>query len=200
MRYFKIVFISATIVLSSVSSVYSEETKFVKDLREKIKMILQEYEDLFLKKVIVKPDNDKNEKHDKKDCPCGGDGVITHGDRHTTPCPCEICDCKKKKGEEPPKKVEVIASKPTIIMLSQKPCAPCKLWKVQKMKPLQDAGWDVQVLELDTEEGARIATAMGLSTTTTPKFYVTINNKLYQKQGILEYSDLNKYKTDAFAK
>lgn len=193
MRYFKIVFISAAIVLSSFSSVYSEETKFVKDLREKIKTILQEYEDLFLKKVIVKPDDDKDKKHDKKDCPCGGDGIITHGDKHTTPCPCEICDCKKKKGD-------VIVSKPTIIMLSQKSCPPCKLWKVQKMKPLQDAGWDVQVLELDTEEGARAATAMGLSTVATPKFYVTINNKQYQKQGILEYSDLNKYKADAFAK
>lgn len=193
MKYIKIVCISAAIFFSSVSSVYSEETKFVKELRDKIRLIFQEYEDLFFKKVVVNPDNDKDKDHDKKDCDCGGDGVITHGDGHTTPCPCEICDCKKKKGD-------VIVTKPTIIMLSQKSCPPCVLWKNSKRQALINAGWDVQVLEIDTPSGAESARQLGLSTSATPKFYVTINNKKYSKVGSLEYSDLEKYKKDAYSK
>lgn len=197
MKYIKNVFLSTVVFFSSVSSIYSEETKFVKELREKIKVIFQEYEDLFFKKVIVKPDNDKDKDHKKEDCDCGGDGLITHGDGHTTPCPCEVCNCKKKSGDVKP---SVLMSKPTIIMLSRKSCPPCKLWKDQKMQPLKDAGWDVEVLELDTEDGSRRAKLLGLSTEMTPKFYVTLRNKKYVKQGSLQYSDLEKYNKDALAK
>lgn len=200
MKYIKILTISAVFLFSSISSVYSEETKLVKDLRDKIKTIFQEYEDLFFKKTIVKPDNDKDKEHDKKDCPCGGDGIITHGDGHTTPCPCDLCNCKKKGDEQPPKKEKSVVSKPTIIMLSQTFCPPCQLWKRQKMEALQIAGWNVQVLNLNIPKEAEIAKLMGLSADVTPKFYITLNNKQYVKQGILEYSDLENYNKDAISK
>lgn len=33
---------------------------------------------------------------------CKGTGVITHGDGHTTPCPCDDgCDCKKGRTATP---------------------------------------------------------------------------------------------------
>lgn len=192
MKYIKILTISAVFFVSSATSLCAEETKFVKELRDKIRLIFQEYEDLFFKKTIVKPDEDKEKDHDKKDCECGGDGIITHGDGHSTPCPCEICDCKKK-GDAP-------VTKPTIIMLSQKSCPPCIVWKNSKEAPLKKAGWDVIILNIDNPQDAETARQLGLSTSSTPKFYVTINNKKYSKVGSLEYSDLEKYKKDAYPK
>ena len=50
------------------------------------------------------------------------------------------------KAEQSPKQVDLLPSKPTIIMHSGASCGPCNEWKSKQMPVWTKAGWDVQVI------------------------------------------------------
>ena len=56
------------------------------------------------------------------------------------------------KAEQSPKQVDLLPSKPTIVMHSGASCGPCNDWKAKQMPVWTKAGWDVQVItELDSK-------------------------------------------------
>ena len=55
------------------------------------------------------------------------------------------------KAEQSPKQVDLLPSKPTIVMHSGASCGPCNDWKAKQMPVWTKAGWDVQVItEIDS--------------------------------------------------
>ena len=50
------------------------------------------------------------------------------------------------KAEQSPKQVDLLPSKPTIVMHSGASCGPCNDWKAKQMPVWTKAGWDVQVI------------------------------------------------------
>lgn len=47
---------------------------------------------------IVNSENENKEDEITK-CTCNGSKVIIHGDGHKTPCPCDVCTCKKESSD-----------------------------------------------------------------------------------------------------
>ena len=131
-------------------------------------------EDIEKKKIEINLSIDAAEKKvlenllpdEKKDCECGGNKYIIHGDGHRTPCPCgENCKCTKLTT------MYSDEQKNGIINFYTLPgCAPCQRWK-NEIKPWVEAsGWSVVEVE---------------SQTIAPWFEIWINNKQYTYTGFM---------------
>lgn len=104
---------------------------------------------------IVNSENENKEDEITK-CTCNGSKVIVHGDGHKTPCPCDVCTCKKESSdneqwqfedddEEDVKK----KMKRQIIMLTCEKKKVCIDFLEKEVIKLKQSGWKVGYLEND---------------------------------------------------
>lgn len=146
MTYSKIIKLCIfTFAITFPANVNAEESKIIKELREKIAAAFVAVEKLVLK-VSPEPNPEPKPKPVPTICElCKGTKVIIHGDGHRTPCP----NCT---GDEKPKNLTQGAK---IIVYTLKNCGACIKWKNENNKKLIDVGWEMiyHDCELNPVEG-----------------------------------------------